>query len=138
MLPVDPHPETRGCFQCTAPTRSRVHWHVHMSSLPEEENKGDTRETRTRDTRITSRARYHCAKSWCVVDISEAKRIKTPRAITIERIANSKISFPRKSYCTSSAMIKGNKPRADIHIKRNDACINCDDVMSSCVPRDLF
>ena len=24
------------------PTRSRVHWHVHKSSFPEEDNKGDT------------------------------------------------------------------------------------------------
>ena len=43
------------------PTRSLVHWHVHMSSLPEEENTGDTSETRTRDFRATRRARYHCA-----------------------------------------------------------------------------
>ena len=43
------------------PTRSRVHWHVHKSSLPEEENKVDASETRTRDLMVTSRARYHCA-----------------------------------------------------------------------------
>ena len=43
------------------PTRSRVHWHVHKSSLSEEENKGDISETRTRDHNVTGRARYHCA-----------------------------------------------------------------------------
>ena len=43
------------------PARSRVRWHVHKSSLPEEENKGDTSENRTRDHSVTSRARYHCA-----------------------------------------------------------------------------
>ena len=39
------------------PTRSRVYWHVFKSSLPEEENRGGTSETRTRDHMITTRAR---------------------------------------------------------------------------------
>ena len=43
------------------PARSRVHWHKHKSSLPKEENIGDTSEFRTRDRMVTSRARYHCA-----------------------------------------------------------------------------
>ena len=30
------------------PTSSRLHWHVRKSSLPEEENKGDTSQTRIR------------------------------------------------------------------------------------------
>ena len=38
-------------------TRSRVHWHVHKSSLPEEKNKGDTSETRTRAPRVTIQQR---------------------------------------------------------------------------------
>ena len=42
-------------------TRIRVHWHVHKSSLPEEENRGDTSETCTREHKVKSRARYHCA-----------------------------------------------------------------------------
>ena len=33
---------------CGQPTRSRIHWHVHKTSLPEEVNRGDTSETRTR------------------------------------------------------------------------------------------
>ena len=39
-------------------TRSHVHWHVHKTSSSEEENKGDTSETRTRDLMVTSRARF--------------------------------------------------------------------------------
>ena len=42
-------------------TRSRVSWDVYKSFLPEEENRGDTSETRTRDHTVTSRARYHYA-----------------------------------------------------------------------------
>ena len=34
---------------------------MHKFSLPERENKGDTSETRTRDPKVTSHARYHCA-----------------------------------------------------------------------------
>ena len=41
--------------------RITIHWHVHKSSLPEEESEGDLCETRARDPRVTSRARYHCA-----------------------------------------------------------------------------
>ena len=43
------------------PTRSRVHRNVHKSSFPEEETRGDTSETRDRDPKVSSRARYQCA-----------------------------------------------------------------------------
>ena len=50
------------CFRVYGqPTSSSVHWHLHKSSLPEEENRGDTSETRTRDHGATSCVRYHGA-----------------------------------------------------------------------------
>ena len=55
------------------PTRNRVHWHVRKSSLPEEENKGDTSETPTHDPMVTSRARYHCATPAAINPIRQRK-----------------------------------------------------------------
>ena len=79
------------------PTGSRGHWHVHKSSLPEEENKGDTSEIRARDPRDTSRARCHAPPPLGYVESSISQRYRVVALTDLE---------PAREARASSAQVR--------------------------------
>ena len=52
------------------------------TTLPEETNKGDTSETRARDPRVTSRARYHCATRAALTIRNKSTRDTKTRSVS--------------------------------------------------------
>ena len=84
-------------------TKNRVHWHAPNSFLSEEDNICDTSGTRTRDPRVTSRARYHCATSpplhineWMLWDLMSIF-VKFSQKNLIENVAVSPRQLPSHS-----------------------------------------